>query len=82
MARFQLSFDTFHEKSDRIYRMTSITQTENEVMERAYTPVPLVQTLKDELPEVKKATHISRTNKQIEANQRLTTDNIQPIKRC
>jgi len=61
-ARYELSFDTFHEKSDRIYRITSVTQTENEVIERAYTPVPLVQTLKDELPEVEKATHLSRTN--------------------
>lgn len=61
-ARFQLSFDTFHEKSDRIYRMTSVTQTENEVIERATSPVPLVRTLKDELPGVKKATHLSRTN--------------------
>lgn len=62
-ARFQLSFDTFHEKSDRIYRMTSVTETANEVIERANTPVPLVQTLKDELPEVDKATHLSRTNR-------------------
>lgn len=61
-VRFELSFDTFHEKSDRIYRMTSVTETENEVIERAYTPVPLVQTLKDELPEVEKVTHLSRTN--------------------
>lgn len=61
-ARYELSFDTFHEKSDRIYRMTSVTETENEVIERAYTPVPLVQTLKDEVPEVEKATHVSRSN--------------------
>ncbi len=62
-AWFQLSFDTYHENSDRIYRMTSVTATANEVIERAYTPVPLVQTLKDELPEVDKATHLSRTNR-------------------
>ncbi|WP_234573193.1 ABC transporter permease [Rhodohalobacter sp. 614A] len=61
-ARYELSFDTFHEKSDRIYRMTSVAETENEVIERAYTPVPLVQALKDELPEVEMATHLSRTN--------------------
>lgn len=61
-ARYELSFDTFHEKSDRIFRITSVTETENEVIERAYSPVPLVQTLKDELPEVEKATHLSRTN--------------------
>lgn len=31
-------------------------------IERANTPVPLVQTLKNELPEVEKATHLSRKN--------------------
>lgn len=61
-ARYELSFDTFHEKSDRIFRITSVTETENEVIERTSTPVPLVQTLKDELPEVEKAAHLSRTN--------------------
>lgn len=61
-AQYELSFDTFHEKSDRIYRMTSVTETENEVIERTNTPVPLVRTLKNELPEVEKATHLSREN--------------------
>lgn len=61
-ARYELSFDTFHEKSDRIYRMTSVTETENELIERTSTPVPLAQTLKDELPGVEKAAHLSRTN--------------------
>lgn len=77
-ARYELSFDTFHEKSDRIYRMTSVTETENEVIERTSTPVPLAQTLKDELPEVEKATHLSReTSSRIEiGNQTITVENV------
>lgn len=62
-AWFKLSIDTHHEKANRIYRMTNVTETANEVIERASTPVPLVQTLKEELPEVEKATHISRAKR-------------------
>lgn len=77
-ARYELSFDTFHEKSDRIFRMTSVTETENEVIERTSTPVPLVRTLKDELPEVEKATYIVRENSsRIEIrDQIITVENI------
>lgn len=62
-ARFQLSYDTFHENVDRVYRMTTLTEASNEVIESIYTPVPLVHILKEEVPEVEKATHISRANR-------------------
>ena len=59
-VRFQLSYDSFNKKADRIYRVTSITKTPKEVIKRVYTPVPLAATLKEELPGVEKATHLSR----------------------
>lgn len=59
-ARFELSYDAFHKKAERIYRMASVTETSEEVIKRAYSPVPLARTLTEEFPEVEKATHISR----------------------
>ncbi|MBL7848836.1 MAG: ABC transporter permease [Cyclobacteriaceae bacterium] len=51
----ELSFDRFHEKADRIYRVAGTFHSESDNMEQAVTPVPLRKALISDLPEVENA---------------------------
>lgn len=59
-VQFELSYDTFHEKGDRIYRV--VKQDPGNVYlgtdHFAVTPVPLANTLLEDFPEVEEATLI------------------------
>ena len=57
--RYEKSFDTFHEKGNRIYRilMTINADSENS-FDLAITPPPLVEAIQAEFPEVEKATRL------------------------
>ncbi len=59
-VRFERSFDTFHEKSDRIYRAYSEDFRNNNVFYYAPTPLPLADTLKREFPGIEFASRISQ----------------------
>ena len=63
-VRFELSYDRFHEKADRIYRIgKQIPALERNGSDKwTATPAPLVQALMDEIPEVEYATQIAKVN--------------------
>ena len=57
-VQFELSFDGFHEKSDRIVRVTSVFHTDQGDMEHTYTPNILAPLLARTYPEVEKGCRV------------------------
>jgi len=53
----ELSYDRCHTKSDRVYRVLNFYSDSKSMSE--YTPYMLASTLKDNFPQVEKATHVS-----------------------
>ena len=50
--QFEFSFDRFHEKADRIFRVVAEFQSDKASDHFAHTPAPLGELLKNEIPEV------------------------------
>src|SRR5687767_13237756 len=57
-VKSELSYDRFHEKSDRIYRVVSKFMDETSVIDQAVTNPLLGPTLIKEMPEVEQAVRI------------------------
>ncbi len=64
----ELSFDRFHEKADRIYRVSGIFSSESDRMQQAVTPTPLRTALKNDLPEVEDAVIIDNNDAIVQRN--------------
>lgn len=58
MVKYQLSFDTYHSKADRVYRVTTEFHGE-ELTYNTGTPSPLGQTLRDDYPVAEKVAYIA-----------------------
>jgi len=54
----ELSYDQYHEKSDRIYRIGAHSVIQNNVSDLAIACAPMAKTLKKEFPEVENAARI------------------------
>jgi putative ABC transport system permease protein len=72
VVRYELSFDTFHAKADRLYRVTTITQGD-EIDYHGTSPYPMGETVQAEFPEVEQATTVTyiREGSIIKANEKL-----------
>ncbi|MBN1790527.1 MAG: ABC transporter permease [Bacteroidales bacterium] len=55
-VRHELSYDGFHEKSDRIYRINSYSKLEGREMSAAVSAPPQARTFMEEYPEIEDAT--------------------------
>jgi putative ABC transport system permease protein len=55
----ELSYDRFHENSDRIYRVIGESQSDGKINRVAITPAPLASALTNDFPEIVKAATIS-----------------------
>jgi putative ABC transport system permease protein len=55
VVRQELHVDRFHERADRIFRITRLDEFEGEVNRVAITPAPLAAALKQDFPDVEKA---------------------------
>ncbi len=65
-VRDEVTFDTFHSKADRIYRVYSHENWgENQQFFNTVTPFPMGPALKDNLPEVEKQVRITLNNVQV-----------------
>jgi len=62
-VQYELSYDTYHEKGDRIYRVVRNKPSgeSGEPVKTAVTPTPLAPLLRNELPEIVSATRIIKT---------------------
>jgi putative ABC transport system permease protein len=58
----ELSFDRFHEKAERIYRVSGVFSSESDRMQQAVTPTPLRTALISDLPEVEDAVIIDNND--------------------
>ena len=56
---FELSYDSFHSKADRIYRIVSDVQTPTGLQHFNTAPLSAIMGMKEQLPEVELATRIS-----------------------
>ncbi|MBW8686308.1 ABC transporter permease [Chitinophaga rhizophila] len=61
-VRFELSYDSFHERKQQIYRLTTDVETPTEKIEAAITSMPMGPALKQDFPEVKEAVRINLSN--------------------
>lgn len=58
-VKFETSYDNFHSKADRIYRIVTDTKTPSETIEQAATTTPIAINLKRDFPEVEDAVRLS-----------------------
>ena len=58
-VRFETSYDNFHSKGDRIYRIVSDVKTPSETIQSGITIAPLAIYLKKDFPEVEDALRLS-----------------------
>ncbi len=66
VVRFETSFDAFHRKKDRIYRVLTEFHDANAINTSAGVPAPLAGALKNDFPQLEKVTSIfSNGNDQI-----------------
>ena len=67
-VQFELSYDTFHDKADRIYRIAKEDPGDYYLGTNRFTvtPAPLVKALMEEFPEVEYATQIDQTYRLLE----------------
>ncbi|GAB3774224.1 ABC transporter permease [Spirosoma horti] len=56
----ELSYDRYHEKADRIYRINSDISFSLKALKAASSPTPMGQTLKRDFPEVEEATRLGK----------------------
>ena len=58
LVRFELSYDSFHTKTDRIYRVTSQFTRGDEIRYFGYTPFPMAEGLRNDFPELPLVTQV------------------------
>ena len=59
-VRFETSFDNFHSKADRIYRVEGEVRTPTETIHSALTTTPVAINMKIDFPEVEEAVRLGR----------------------
>ena len=61
-VRFELSYDKFHTKADRIYRLVCDTKTPTETLYESITSAPMAINIKRDFPEVEAAVRLETTS--------------------
>jgi putative ABC transport system permease protein len=59
-VRFETSYDDFHTKADRIYRIVTDTKTPSEIIKQGATTTPIAINVKRDFPEVEDAVRLSQ----------------------
>jgi putative ABC transport system permease protein len=59
-VRFETSFDNFHSKADRIYRVETEVRTPTEIIHTGLTTTPVAINMKRDFPEVEEAVRLGR----------------------
>jgi len=74
-VKFELSYDTFHEKADQIYRLNVDIKSSNNVMKLGISSAPMGPAIKADFPEVLESTRLFPTGFLIKSNDRLFQEN-------
>ena len=61
-VHFELSYDRFHQKADRIYRVVGDLKSSTETLHWYVTPGPLARSIKSEFPQVQQVTRFINAN--------------------
>ncbi|NLU95786.1 ABC transporter permease [Chitinophaga sp. Ak27] len=61
-VHFELSYDQFHAKKDRIYRVTCDVKTPSETIQGGITPWPFAPNMQRDFPEIAAFTRVSTAN--------------------
>lgn len=61
----ELSFDRFHTKADRIYRVTFSGKVQGQIMQESSVMPPVAQALKEDYPEIEASTRLREMGKPI-----------------
>ncbi len=61
-VRFEISYDKFHTKADRIYRLTCDTKTPTETLYESITSAPMAANIKKDFPEVEAMVRLQTTS--------------------
>src|SRR5436309_313128 len=64
----ELSFDRYHEKADRIFRIVSYIQEKDKNTNWTITQMPLAPTLKKDYPEVEEAVRLQKRERTLFKN--------------
>ena len=59
-VHFETSYDDFHTKADRIYRIVTDTKTPSETIHQGLTTTPIAINIKKDFPEVEDAVRLER----------------------
>src|SRR6266478_3541684 len=59
-VNFETSYDVFHTKADRIYRMVTDVKTPSETIKTGLTTTPIAINMKKDFPEVEEAVRLAR----------------------
>src|SRR6204780_1331657 len=59
-VRFETSYDNFHSKADRIYRVVTDTKTPSETITQGITSAPIAINVKKDFPEVEDAVRVTQ----------------------
>ncbi len=71
----ELSYDRFHEKAERIYRIAGIYADESGQFEQAVTSIPLAPALVSDLPEVEDAVRIDTNGAVVQLGEKKFVEN-------
>lgn len=77
-VRFEWSYDQFHERSERIYRVVQETTNPNtgQVSKNAWTPYPMAAAMKSTFPELEQVVRMGRISVQIEIDNRFAPEEV------
>ncbi len=78
-VRSELSYDTFHSKADRLYRVWQREKYDGKTADNTATPLPLPDALKSTFPEVENTCRVININPIVKVDQNSFTENIDVV---
>jgi putative ABC transport system permease protein len=72
----ELSYDRYHENTDRIYRVVYQLEVDGKIRQEINTPAPLTPALVDEFPWIKKAVRLGKDRRLVKYRERLFYEDV------
>jgi len=78
-VRSELSYDTFHSKADRLYRVWQREKVDNNTFDNTVTPLPMVPAIKSTFPEAELASHVLSISPIVKIGQSSFTEKVNMV---